>query len=48
MPLVRTAASERARAVDAARTSSALEGGRNTDATRADQDAYVHGDIGYR
>lgn len=36
---------DRARAIDAARTSSALEGGRSTDATRADQEAYVRGDI---
>ncbi|WP_176224777.1 antitoxin VbhA family protein [Rhodococcus sp. 1168] len=39
-------AGDRARAVDAARTSCALEGGRSTDATtRADQEAYVRGEI---
>ncbi|OZC65038.1 hypothetical protein CH306_18465 [Rhodococcus sp. 15-725-2-2b] len=38
-------AGDRARAIDAARTSSALEGGRSTDATRADQEAYVRGEI---
>lgn len=32
-------------AIDAARISSALEGGRSTNATRADQEAYVRGEI---
>ncbi|WP_371829452.1 hypothetical protein [Rhodococcoides yunnanense] len=36
---------DRARAIDAARTSSALEGGRSTDATRVDQEADVRGEI---
>ncbi|WP_208006769.1 antitoxin VbhA family protein [Aeromicrobium phragmitis] len=35
----------RRRAVDDARRSSELEGSRSTDATRADQDAYVRGEI---
>ena len=35
----------RRRAIDNARTSSALEGGRSTDASRADQEAYVRGEI---
>ncbi|MFD1860396.1 antitoxin VbhA family protein [Aeromicrobium camelliae] len=35
----------RQRAVDDARRSSELEGSRSTDATRADQDAYVRGEI---
>lgn len=35
----------RARTIRAARTTSELEGGRSTDVTRADQDAYVRGDI---
>ena len=33
------------RAIERARISSELEGGRSTDATRADQDAYVRGEI---
>ena len=37
---------DRLRAVDAARIGTALEGAaRGTDATRADQDAYVRGEI---
>ncbi|MFC8045566.1 MULTISPECIES: hypothetical protein [Nocardia] len=35
----------RARVIRAARTTSKLEGARSTDATRADQDAYVRGEI---
>lgn len=35
----------RKRAIDDARRSSELEGSRSTDATRADQDAYVRGEI---
>ncbi len=35
----------RRRAIDDARKSSELEGSRSTDATRADQDAYVKGEI---
>ena len=35
----------RQRAIDDARRTSELEGGRSTDATRADQDAYVRGEI---
>lgn len=35
----------RERAIRAARTTSALEGARSTDPTRADQDAYVRGEI---
>ncbi|WP_228791415.1 antitoxin VbhA family protein [Nocardia farcinica] len=35
----------RARVIKAARTTSELEGARSTDATRADQDAYVRGEI---
>ena len=35
----------RERAIRAARTTSELEGARSTDATRADQDAYVRGEI---
>jgi hypothetical protein len=35
----------RVRAIDAARIKSALEGARSTEATRADQDAYVRGEI---
>lgn len=35
----------RERAIRAARTTSALEGARSTDLTRADQDAYVRGEI---
>lgn len=35
----------RRRAIDDARKSSELEGSRSTDATRADQDAYVRGEI---
>ena len=51
--LHRQPSASRARAMDAARTSSALDGGRSTDETRADQDAYVRGEIdigelGYR
>jgi hypothetical protein len=38
-------ASDRERAIADARRSSALEGARSTDATRADQDAYVRGEI---
>ncbi|WP_196250519.1 hypothetical protein [Rhodococcoides fascians] len=36
---------DRVRAIDAARVNSALEGGRSTEVTRADQDAYVRGEI---
>ena len=36
---------DRVRAIDAARINSALEGARSTEATRADQDAYVRGEI---
>ncbi|MBY4213609.1 antitoxin VbhA family protein [Rhodococcus fascians] len=35
----------RVRAINAARINSAFEGARSTDATRADQDAYVCGEI---
>ncbi|WP_342661656.1 hypothetical protein Rruber_05467 (plasmid) [Rhodococcus ruber] len=35
----------RERAIRAARTTSELEGARSTEATRADQDAYVRGEI---
>lgn len=35
----------RRRAIEDARKSSELEGSRSTDVTRADQDAYVRGDI---
>ncbi|WP_109528951.1 MULTISPECIES: antitoxin VbhA family protein [Nocardia] len=35
----------RARVIRAVRTTSELEGARSTDATRADQDAYVRGEI---
>ena len=35
----------RERAIRAARTTSELEGARSTDVTRADQDAYVRGEI---
>jgi hypothetical protein len=35
----------RERAIRAARTTSELEGSRSTDETRADQDAYVRGEI---
>lgn len=35
----------RRRAIEDARRSSELEGSRSTDATRADQDAYVRGEI---
>jgi hypothetical protein len=36
---------DRTRVVTDARRSSELEGARSTDATRADQDAYVRGEI---
>lgn len=36
---------DRERAISDARRSSELEGARSTDATRADQDAYVRGEI---
>lgn len=36
---------QRERAIRAARTTSALEGARSTEATRADQDDYVRGEI---
>nr|WP_314144766.1 hypothetical protein [uncultured Rhodococcus sp.] len=36
---------DRVRAIDAARINSALEGVRSTEATRADQDAYVRCEI---
>jgi hypothetical protein len=36
---------DRVRAIDAARINSAFEGARSTDATRADQDEYVRGEI---
>ncbi|OZF47728.1 hypothetical protein CH293_19525 [Rhodococcus sp. 14-2470-1b] len=36
---------DRVRAIDAARINSALEAARSTEATRADQDAYVRGEI---
>ncbi|WP_338890877.1 hypothetical protein [Rhodococcus sovatensis] len=42
---IRWPVSDRERAIDAARTNTALEGARSTDATRADQDAYVRGEI---
>ena len=35
----------RRQVIDDARRTSELEGGRSTDATRADQDAYVRGEI---
>lgn len=35
----------RRRAIEDARRTSELEGSRSTDATRADQDAYVRGEI---
>lgn len=35
----------REQAIRAARTTSELEGSRSTDVTRADQDAYVRGEI---
>lgn len=35
----------RQQVIDDARRTSELEGGRSTDATRADQDAYVRGEI---
>jgi hypothetical protein len=35
----------RLRAIDAARINTALEGARSTDPTRADQDAFVRGEI---
>lgn len=35
----------RARVIRAARTTSELEGARSTEVTRADQDAYVRGEI---
>ena len=35
----------RRRAIDDARASSVLEGDRSTDASRADQEAYVRGEI---
>lgn len=38
-------AERRRRATEDARHSSELEGSRSTDATRADQDAYVRGEI---
>ncbi len=40
-----TEVERRKRAIDDARRSSELEGSRSTDATRADQDAYVRGEI---
>lgn len=47
MPIRRPAdeRTRRERAIRAARTTSALEGARSTDLTRADQDAYVRGEI---
>ena len=42
---VDAATERRRRAIERARTSSELEGARSTDATRADQDAYVRGEI---
>ncbi|QII05722.1 antitoxin VbhA family protein [Rhodococcoides fascians A25f] len=42
---IRRPSGDRARAIHVARTNSALEGARSTDATRADQDAYVRGEI---
>lgn len=36
---------DRVRAINAARTNSAFEGARSADATRADQVAYVRGEI---
>ena len=39
------AAERRRRAIEDARRSSELEGSRSTEATRADQDAYVRGEI---
>lgn len=38
-------AERRRRAIEDARRSSELEGSRSTDTTRADQDAYVRGEI---
>lgn len=38
--------SSRERAIHDARQTNQLEGSRSTDATRADQDAYVRGEIG--
>ena len=38
-------ADHRRRAIEDARRTSELEGSRSTDATRADQDAYVRGEI---
>lgn len=43
--VIRRSLGQRERAISAARTNSALEGARSTDATRADQDAYVRGEI---
>lgn len=40
-----TEIARRKRAIEDARRSSELEGSRSTDATRADQDAYVRGEI---
>ena len=40
-----SAEARRKRAINDARRSSELEGSRSTDATRADQDAYVRGEI---
>ncbi|MFE3442183.1 antitoxin VbhA family protein [Nocardia sp. NPDC059180] len=39
------ARARRERAIQAARTTSELEGERSTEVTRADQDAYVRGEI---
>lgn len=36
---------DRVRAINAARINSALKGARSTEATRADQDAFVRGEI---
>ena len=40
-----TGSEQRERAIEDARRSSELEGSRSTSATRADQDAYVRGEI---
>ena len=45
MSTVADPAARRRRAIEDARRSSELEGSRSTDETRADQDAYVRGEI---
>lgn len=44
-PDTAVATEQRRRAIDDARRTSELEGSRSTEATRADQDAYVRGEI---